>query len=105
MENNMKRAAVWVPLLLAVAFGAGLLTGAMFFTRFTGSGAHSKLDAIMGHIQEEYVDEVNTDSLLEASIPDILAKLDPHTTYISSEDVYKRQGQYPHLNRGWRVSQ
>lgn len=83
----MKRAAVWVPLLLAVAFGAGLLTGAMFFTRFTGSGAHSKLDAIMGHIQEEYVDEVNTDSLLEASIPDILAKLDPHTTYISSEDL------------------
>lgn len=87
MNNNMKRAAVWMPLLLAVAFGVGLLTGAMFFNRFTGSEVESKINEILGHIQEEYVDEVDTDSLLEASIPDILAKLDPHTTYISSSDL------------------
>lgn len=83
----MKRAAVWMPLLLAVVFGAGLLTGAMFFNRFTGSAVQSKINEILGEIKERYVDEVDTDSLLEASIPDILAKLDPHTTYISSSDL------------------
>lgn len=83
----MKRATVWMPLLIGAAFGGGLITGALVFPRFTSSEAHSKIDAIMSHITDEYVDNVDTDSLLEASIPDILAKLDPHTTYISSKDL------------------
>lgn len=87
MNNNLKRTSVWLPLFLAIAFCAGLFVGSFYFPRFSGSEAQSKIDAIMSHISEEYVDEVNTDSLLEASIPDILAKLDPHTTYISSQDL------------------
>lgn len=87
MNNHLKRTSVWLPLFLAIAFCAGLFVGSFYFPRFSGSEAQSKIDAIMSHISEEYVDEVNTDSLLEASIPDILAKLDPHTTYISSQDL------------------
>lgn len=83
----IKRPIVWMPLLLAVSFCAGLLTGAIYFTKTAESGAQAKINAIMGYIDDEYVDEVNTDSLLEASIPDILSKLDPHTTYIPSEDL------------------
>ena len=41
----------------------------------------------MSLIENQYVDEVNTDSILEKSIPDILAKLDPHTVYIPADDV------------------
>ncbi len=87
MNKTLKRPAVWMPLLLATAFCAGLFFGALYFTKSADGNAQTKINAIITHITDEYVDEVNTDSLLEASIPDILAKLDPHTTYIPAEDL------------------
>ena len=44
-----------------------------------------KLGEILELIDDEYVDRVNLDSLLDESIPAILANLDPHTAYIPAE--------------------
>lgn len=87
MEKPFKRTAVWLPLTVAATFVAGLLAGALFFGQRGGGSASDKINTIMKHITAEYVDEVDTDSLLEQSIPDILAKLDPHTSYIPLADV------------------
>lgn len=46
---------------------------------------------MMNLISSEYVDEVDVDSLLEASIPDIIAKLDPHSVYIPASELERDQ--------------
>ena len=87
MNNSWKRTSVWAPLLVALSFAAGLWIGSRFFVTGRQWGATEKISNIMSLIENQYVDEVNTDSILEKSIPDILAKLDPHTVYIPADDV------------------
>ncbi len=66
---------------------AGILFGTKFLKSNPSWDAMAKIDEMMGIISEEYVDNVDTDSILEASIPDILAKLDPHTVYIPASEL------------------
>ncbi len=87
MNSQIKKTAVWVPLLTAVAFVTGILFGTKFLKSNPSWDAMAKIDEMMGIISEEYVDNVDTDSILEASIPDILAKLDPHTVYIPASEL------------------
>lgn len=92
IENNAPRPSgqkksVWTPLVIALSFAAGLLAGAFVFKVTTETGANAKIESIMKYITSQYVDEVDTDSLLEASIGDIMAKLDPHSVYISGKDL------------------
>ena len=47
----------------------------------------NKLSEILGIVGNEYVDEADIDSLIEASIPKVLEELDPHSTYIAKDDV------------------
>jgi carboxyl-terminal processing protease len=46
-----------------------------------------KIKQIIDYVDFEYVDQVNTDSLLDITITDLLRKLDPHSTYIPLEEV------------------
>ncbi|MDE6264380.1 MAG: S41 family peptidase, partial [Paramuribaculum sp.] len=85
--NSQKKIAVWVPVVVAVAFAAGIFLGARLFKSGVDWSAKVKIGEIMNLVANEYVDEVNTDSILEASIPDILAKLDPHTVYIPASEL------------------
>ena len=38
-------------------------------------------------IHNNYVDKINTDSIEELVIPEILEKLDPHSVYIPAKDM------------------
>lgn len=89
MNQEKKRYYVWLPIIMAGCLSLGLLIGALFLSKFVGNenDVYSKLHTIMGYIEDEYVDEVNTDSLLENAMPDILSQLDPHTTYIPAADL------------------
>ncbi|MDE6048077.1 MAG: S41 family peptidase [Paramuribaculum sp.] len=86
MKSN-KKLAVWMPVIVAVAFVIGLYIGANLFKNGPEWNTRVKIGEIMDLISDQYVDEVNTDSILEASIPDILAKLDPHTVYIPASEL------------------
>ena len=46
-----------------------------------------KLGKLIDYIEEDYVDKVNTDSIVDLTINSILRKLDPHSTYISKSDI------------------
>lgn len=46
-----------------------------------------KFDEIMTYINKMYVDSVNQDELTDAAIVAMLEKLDPHSIYISKEEV------------------
>ena len=82
------KAAVWMPLAIAFTLGLGIWIGATFFAaRYSRGPVYDKIAAIMQLIDNDYVDDIDTDSLLEASIGEIIAKLDPHSAYIKAEDL------------------
>lgn len=76
-----------MPLAIAVALVGGMWVGKTFFSNSTEGGARKKLDTIMRLIERNYVDDVDTDSLLEQSFADILSGLDPHSVYIPASDL------------------
>lgn len=47
----------------------------------------NKMTEVLSHISASYVDEVDEEMLNEAAVKAMLEKLDPHSVYISSEDV------------------
>jgi carboxyl-terminal processing protease len=46
-----------------------------------------KLSRVLGLVKNYYVDTVNSDKLTEAAIVKMLQELDPHSVYISKEEV------------------
>lgn len=91
MKKGFKSIYVWLPLVVAFSVVLGLWFGARYMGGVFGQGdrgsSRAKLDAILSYIEQEYVDEVNIDSLLEMSFSEILSQLDPHTSYIPAADL------------------
>ncbi len=81
------------PIFLSLALLAGICIGIFFdFPAKTlalseTESRENKLRQIINYIDYEYVDEMNTDSLLDLTITNLLRKLDPHSTYIPLEQV------------------
>lgn len=87
MNNRLKKASVWMPLAIAVSVVAGMWIGSTFFNGSGKWSSRSKLDTILEIVKRSYVDDVDTDSLLEASFPGLLSRLDPHSVYIPAKDL------------------
>ena len=58
-----------------------------YITRRTLSAEEEKLRTIQGIIKTDYVDRIDVDSLIEQSLPDLLASLDPHSAYIPASEL------------------
>ncbi len=87
MNNRLKNTSVWVLLALAVALVGGMWIGKTFFNNSGQWSSRSKLDTVLRMIDRNYVDDVDTDSLLEATFPELLSHLDPHSVYIPARDL------------------
>ena len=81
-----------LPLQLFAACLIGLLLGKFCFSTSKEkvelslfNGRLSKLQAIINIIDNKYVDHVDIDSLNELVIPDLLSRLDPHTSYVPAK--------------------
>lgn len=92
--NKMnKKITFLIPLLIAISVASGILIGNLLNRNsqpgFTGLniGNSNKISEILSYINQGYVDSVNTQSIIEKTIPEILKNLDPHTTYIPSDDM------------------
>nr|MDE7496030.1 PDZ domain-containing protein [Muribaculaceae bacterium] len=91
----MKRkniAAVLLPLALALGVVGGIFIG-RYITVSPLTPAEKKLHEILGIIRNEYVDQLDIDSLLEANLPHILESLDPHSTYIPASELQEVNSQ------------
>jgi carboxyl-terminal processing protease len=88
-EHRNSKRQISLPLVLCIGLTVGVFIGASFGNR-KGSGdvgqEVQKFREVLTHIEEEYVDTVNTDNLVDDAIQHMLNKLDPHSTYISSKD-------------------
>lgn len=82
-----KLKSIGVPLMVVGALVVGIILGNHLpGKRIIKNAGAQKLGEILELIEHEYVDDVNLDSLLDESIPSILANLDPHTAYIPAEN-------------------
>lgn len=60
-----------------------MLIGTISFSQSKGN----KFDEVYNYVNRLYVDEVDNEKLLDAAVIAMLEKLDPHSTYISKDDV------------------
>lgn len=87
-----KKNYLW-PTVLAAALAIGVFIGGKLnFTDspkklFTTNSKKDKLNRLIDYIDYEYVDEVNTDSIVDLTVNNILEKLDPHSVYISKKEM------------------
>ena len=78
----------YLPLILGVAVASGIFIGGKLnFTDssdrfFTSNSKKDKLNRLIDYIDYEYVDDVDTDSIVDVTVNSILDNLDPHSTYI-----------------------
>ena len=81
------------PTILAAALALGVFVGGKLDFNdspeklFTTNSKKDKLNRLIDYIDYEYVDEINTDSIVDITVNNILEKLDPHSVYIPKEDM------------------
>jgi carboxyl-terminal processing protease len=90
--SNNKRTII-LPILLGAALATGILIG-KFLPIAEDLPQHSsirsrndKLNSILNIIESNYVDSVSRNDLVEAAIPAVLKKLDPHSVYIPAKEL------------------
>ncbi|UJH68885.1 S41 family peptidase [Allomuricauda sp. SCSIO 65647] len=89
----MKKYQFILPTLLAVAIALGIFIGGKLHFNdtpeklFSTNSKKDKLNRLIDYIDYEYVDEVNTDSIVDITVNNILGKLDPHSVYIPSSEM------------------
>lgn len=94
MKNT--RNQILMPVIFALLVVLGIFIGRNFMPAPSGGKnplmiypQTNKLEALMDHIEEEYVDTVDRMAIEEKVIPEILKELDPHTVYIPAKDLNK----------------
>lgn len=78
---------IWIPLILAVAFAAGMWVNYFMNRQPDLTDGQKKFNSIISTIEGQYVDEVDIDSLIERVLPHLLSNLDPHSAYIPAKDL------------------
>ena len=86
MKKTRNLGYVLIPVVLAIGTVGGVFIGKLM-SRRNLSPAQEKWSMLLSLIDHEYVDEINVDSLIEKSIPQLLAHLDPHSAYIPASDL------------------
>lgn len=86
---------VYIPLLLGLAVAIGIFIGGkLSFSDesgrlFSENSKKDKLNRLIDYIDYEYVDDINTDSIVDVTVNKILDNLDPHSTYIPKRDLQR----------------
>ncbi|NBC57334.1 MAG: PDZ domain-containing protein [Bacteroidetes bacterium] len=89
----MKRVKlIYVPVLLSIACVIGIYIGALFNVSSPVSSIKlykqkQKLNTLIQLIENKYVDQVDTDSIVDLTISQIIQDLDPHTAYLPKAEL------------------
>ncbi|MDF1698125.1 MAG: S41 family peptidase [Saprospiraceae bacterium] len=111
ISNKNEKIRVWQPLALSLMLAIGMLFGYKMNDRDQGSLIefvdHDSSPAAVGEIEElirfietRYVDSVDRDFLVEKAINAVLGELDPHSVYISPEQLRKVNDEMEGTFRG-----
>ncbi|PKB16311.1 S41 family peptidase [Flavobacterium sp. 5] len=81
----------YLPIVIGGIFALGIFIGSISGSPSSKSfiakkNTKEKLNKLIDFIDNEYVDDVNTDSIVSLTVDNILAKLDPHSVYIPPQE-------------------
>jgi len=82
-----------IPTLLGLAIAIGIFIGGKLHFNdspeklFSTNSKKDKLNRLIDYIDYEYVDDINTDSIVDLTVNNILGKLDPHSVYIPKSEM------------------
>ncbi len=84
-----KKTRTWLPLWIAIGVALGIFIGNQYakFGTSMQVGGLGKIDAVLNYINKSYVDTVNIRQLIEDALPNIVQELDPHSTYITAQEM------------------
>ena len=91
MANN--KITRFIPLIIAISVVGGILIGTFYTKHYGGNrlgiinGSSNKINALMRIVEDQYVDTIDMSQVVEGALPQILAQLDPHSTYIAAKDA------------------
>ncbi len=89
----MKKYFYILPTIIAIALALGIFVGGKLHFNdspeklFTTNSKKDKLNRLIDYIDYEYVDDINTDSIVDVTVNNILEKLDPHSVYIPKSEM------------------
>lgn len=92
-----RKTTIIIPLVIAVSVAAGILIGNLLKQNSQpafspmGYAKTNKLTTILELVENGYVDSINTNKIVEKTIPEILDELDPHTAYIPAKYMQEVQ--------------
>lgn len=80
-----------IPALLGLSLGFGVWIGASIFggkgTNREWNSGLEKIREVVGVLESDYVDTIDAANITEGAIQEMLAGLDPHSTYIPSQET------------------
>ncbi|WP_370478859.1 S41 family peptidase [Tamlana flava] len=85
----------YIPLFLGVAIAMGIFIGGKLDFAdsrdklFSTNSKKDKINRLIDYIEYDYVDDINTDSIVDVTVNGILDHLDPHSVYIRKEDMQR----------------
>ncbi len=85
----------YIPLYVGAALALGIFVGSKLNFNdstekiFATNSKKDKLNRLIDYIDYEYVDKVNTDSIVDVTVNGILENLDPHSVYIPKSEYDK----------------
>lgn len=88
----MKKNNYLLPLLIATTLIVGLWLGVFLQKRINPAYASDhparvKINQLIDLIETDYVDDINTESVVDMAINNILGQLDPHSVYINQDEL------------------
>lgn len=91
---NRPKFYIYLPIIFALILILGIFIGSAFKLggnlggiRVDSKNRYNKLEEILKYIDHEYVDTVDNKKLVESTITSMLQTLDPHSSYISAEEL------------------
>lgn len=97
---NKQNIQIWIPTFFALLFIFGVFIGTQldsnvpFVTLQNNSGrtyssaiGHGKIEEMLRYIKAKYVDEADAEALMDAAMESVMMELDPHSSYIPSDEL------------------
>lgn len=91
---NRPKFYIYLPIFFSLVLIAGIFIGSTFLSgtktfaiENNSGGNFKKVNEILRYIKDEYVDTINTDDLIDKTITSMLENLDPHSSYITADEL------------------
>ncbi len=74
-------------IILAIGIEIGLMLNNQKQSAIFSGNKSNTLDEVLDYVRAKYVDTVNISNLEDGAVADVLEQLDPHSTFIPSQDL------------------